>query len=96
MISSERISGAKGSYLLSQDGTPTGGSVSNVNYTSFYVRESTVISSITGIKLDGSTVDFNTTLNISNSTLVQGDFFVVPIDSFITNVTLTSGSIILY
>lgn len=95
MISSERISGSKGSYLLDQDGSP-GGSATNVKFTSFYVRENTVISSMTGIKLDGTAVNFKTTLNILNSTLVQGDFFCVPIDAFITNVTLTSGSIILY
>lgn len=95
MVASERISGANGSYLLDQDGSP-GGSVSSVKFTSFYVRENTVISSMTGIKLDGTAVNFKTTLNILNSTLIQGDFFCVPADQFITSITLTSGSIILY
>lgn len=90
-MSGRRISGADGSRLVTGTGAVTG-----ISREAIYVRENTVIATLSGTNDNITTTNLLTLLNISGATLVQGDFFTVPEGYKITAITLTSGSVILY
>lgn len=84
--------GASGGSVLYNDGSAhTGLSVSSI-----YVRESSVVSAMTGVDSNGAAVNFITLFNISGVTLILGDLFIAPAGYRINAITLTSGSIISY
>ena|SRR4249919_936650 len=86
-----RISASQGSVLIPY------GAPYDVEAKAFYVREDTVITSMTGVKPGGIPVDFDNDIFLTaGSTLFQGDLFIAPEGYIITSVELTSGSIILY
>lgn len=66
----------------------------------FIINADAVISACTIVTVTGTTVTTNTsgvtTLNISGATLKQGAAIFVPTGSYISSITLASGSIILY
>lgn len=89
-LNTGRIAASGGSKLI------TGTSPVTIDATSFYVRENTVISALTGVSQSGATQNFVTLFNISGAALVQGDLFIAPNWYTITSITLTSGSVIVY
>lgn len=70
------------------------------SFYAFVVNTDVVISSLTIVTVTGTTVTTNTqgvtTLNIAATTLKQGVVIMVPQGSYISSITLASGSIILY
>jgi hypothetical protein len=62
----------------------------------FVVNADAVVSAMTITKQDGTTTSGVTLFNISSATLKQGSFFPVSEGSYISAITLASGSIILY
>ena len=62
----------------------------------FTINADAVVSAMTITKKDGTTTDGVTVMNISGATLKQGIFFPVEHSTYISSITLTSGSIILY
>lgn len=66
----------------------------------FVVNADAVVSACTIVTVTGTTSTTDsagvTTLNISGATLKQGAAIFVPEGSYISSITLTSGSIILY
>lgn len=87
----DKIAANNGSKLITGTGANTG-----LNHTSFYVREDTVISVLSGTNELGATTNWLTELGLSGITLKQGDFYPVGLGDKITAITLTSGSVILY
>ncbi|CAB4204249.1 hypothetical protein UFOVP1393_38 [uncultured Caudovirales phage] len=87
-----RIGGLNGSKTVTGTGANTG-----LNYSQIYIREATVIGTLTGTDLTtGATSNLLTTLGISAVSLVAGELHVVPYGTKISALTLTSGSVILY
>lgn len=87
-----RMGGYAGSRTITGTSAVTG-----INFQQFYVREDTVIATLTGTnETTGATASLLTTLGISAVTLKAGELHVVPYGTYISAVTLTSGSIILY
>lgn len=84
--------GAHGGSILYNDNSAHTGLAA----TTVYIREATVIASLTGITAVGTTQDFLTLFNISGATLNLGDLFIAPSGYRISAITLTSGSVILY
>lgn len=87
----EKLAASNGSFLIADTTARTG-----LNVTSFYVREDSVVSLMTGTKDDGTSVTFTTTLGISGKSLKAGDLFCIPQGQRVTAITMTSGSIIVY
>lgn len=87
----DKIAANNGSKLITGTGANTG-----LNHTSFYVREDTVISTLTGLNESGVATNWLTEIGLSGITLKQGDFYPVGLNDKITAITLTSGSVILY
>jgi len=87
-----------GSNNLNGSKTITGtGAVTGLNFSQIYVREATVIGTLTGTDLiTGATSNLLTTLGISAVSLLAGELHVVPYGTKISAITLTSGSVILY
>lgn len=81
----ERISGASGSYLVSNT------SANAKEFEAFVVNTDCVVSSLT---LDGSNAV--SSMGLSGNTLVAGMIIFAPTGKAFTSITLTSGSIILY
>ena len=68
-----------------------------LNFSQIYIREATVIGTLTGTDLTtGATSNLLTTLGISAVSLVAGELHVVPYGTKLSAITLTSGSVILY
>lgn len=87
-----KISAAGGSKLYADTSTHT-----ELDVKSIYVRENTVIATLTGASnIAGTTVNFLTEFNISGATLIAGDLYMVPNGWKIHTIDLTSGSIIAY
>lgn len=85
-----------GGYAGSRTVTGTG-ALTSLNFAQFYVREDTVIGTLTGTDATtGANSNLLTTLGISGVTLKAGELHVAPYGTRISAVTLTSGSIILY
>lgn len=85
-----------GGYNGSKTFTGTGANTS-LNFSQIYVREDTVIGTLTGTDLvTGTTSNLLTTLGISAVTLKAGELHVAPYGTKISALTLTSGSVILY
>ena len=72
------------------------GAIANESLTSFYVREDTSITVLSGTDGAGTTVDWLTFLGISGVSLLAGDLFIIPDGCKITTGTVASGSIIGY
>lgn len=72
------------------------GAIASENLTSFYVREDTSITALSGTDGAGTTVNWLTQLNISGVTLKAGDLYSVPNGCKIVSGTVSSGSIIGY
>lgn len=87
----EILAANRGSKLITGTGANTG-----LYFSSFYVREDTVISVLTGTDENEDAANWLTSLGLSGKTLKQGDFFPVGENRLITAITLTSGSVILY
>jgi hypothetical protein len=83
--------GAHGGSTLIADTSDHAG-----QFTSFYVREDTVVNAMTGLTAAKATQDFKTLFNISSATLKAGDLYIAPSGFMITLIDLTSGSIIAY
>lgn len=87
-----RIGGYAGSKTVTGTSANTG-----LSYSQIYVREATVIGTLTGTDLvSGATSNLLTTLGISGVTLNAGELHVAPYGTKISALTLTSGSVILY
>jgi len=87
-----RMGGVNGSKTVT--GT---GAVTAINFSQIYIREATVIATLTGTDLiTGATSNLLTTLGISAVSLLAGELHVVPYGTKISAITLTSGSVILY
>jgi hypothetical protein len=67
-----------------------------LNLTSFYVRENTTITVLSGKTSAGATWDAFTDMGVSGITLLAGDLFIAPSGYRITTMTLTLGSVIGY
>lgn len=87
----DKIAANNGSKLITGTSAYTG-----LNHTSFYVREDTVISVLTGVNETGTATNWITEIGLTGITLKQGDFYPVGLNDKITAITLTSGSVILY
>lgn len=70
------------------------GAVTSVDITSFTPREDTVISAMSGVDINGATVNYLTFFRISGITLKVTDLFIVPDGGSIKSFTIDSGSII--
>ena len=87
-----RMGGLNGSRTVTGTSANTG-----LNFSQIYVREATVIGTLTGTDLvTGATSNLLTTLGISAVSLVAGELHVVPYGTKLSAITLTSGSVILY
>ena len=87
-----RMGGLNGSKTVTGTGANTG-----LNFSQIYVREATVIGTLTGTDLiTGVTSNLLTTLGISAVSLLAGELHVVPYGTKLSAITLTSGSVILY
>jgi hypothetical protein len=87
-----RMGGLNGSKTIIGTAANTG-----LNFSQIYVREATVIGTLTGTNLTmGTTSNLLTTLGISAVSLLAGELHVVPYGTKISAITLTSGSVILY
>ena len=93
MSTSSRIAGLGGCDLIANTTERTG-----KNYDMISVQEDTVFDIITGTKGDSdkTATDFKATTGIGVLTLKQGAIITVPDGSIITNLKLTSGSVIAY
>lgn len=87
----QRLTSPGGSRLITQS-TP----VTNEKFYAFVVQEDTVISSITGGFPPETTKDYGPVLGITGKILRQCALFEVPDGEFISNLSLTSGSVIGY
>lgn len=89
-----RLSGFNGFIYEGSTNARTG------KYYGFVVNADAVVSAMTVVKVTGTTTSTDTaaitTYNISGATLKQGSFFPIPEGSYISSITLASGSIILY
>lgn len=83
---SNRAGVSGGSELIADTNARTGKQICAI-----YVREDTVVSVATG---GGN--NYVTILGISGKTLKAGDWYYLPYFEYITAITLTSGSIIVY
>lgn len=87
-----RMGGLNGSKTVTGTSANTG-----LNFSQIYVREATVIGTLTGTDLTtGATSNLLTTLGISAVSLLAGELHVVPYGIKLSAITLTSGSVILY
>lgn len=87
-----RMGGYNGSKTFTGTSANTG-----LNFTQIYVREDTVIGTLTGTDLtSGATSNLLTTLGISAVTLKAGELHIAPYGTKISALTLTSGSVIMY
>jgi hypothetical protein len=93
MSTSSRIGGLGGCDLIANTTERTG-----KNYNMISVQEDTVFATLTGTKGDDNktATDFAVTTGIGVLTLKQGAIITVPDGSIITNLELTSGSVIAY
>lgn len=88
----ERMAGNNASLLIADTDARTG-----LNATAIYVREDTIISVMTGTDESRTAgTDFKTSLGLSGKTLKANDFFCVGMGDYINEITLTSGSVIVY
>ena len=89
-----RLSGFNGFIYEGSTNARTG------KYYAFVVNADAVVSAMTVVKATGLdlTTDSEavTTYNLTGATLKQGAFFPIPEGSYISSITLASGSIILY
>ena len=87
-----RMGGLNGSKTVTGTAANTG-----LNYSQIYIREATVIGTLTGTDLiTGTTSNLLTTLGISAVSLLAGELHVVPYGTKLSAITLTSGTVILY
>lgn len=91
MTHQERISAANGCELIADTTERTGKS-----YYALIAQEDTVILTLSGVNDKGDSVNFISTIGLSGKTLKQGALITVPLGNKITNLDLTSGSVIAY
>lgn len=84
--STEFMAGFTGSKVVSNTSANTG------SWRGFVVNSDAVVSAI----LDKSAASLMTSLGLSGVTLKQGTFIVVSEDNYISSITLTSGSVVMY
>ena len=89
----ERIYPYEGCELIANTSARTG-----KDYTSFYVREDTVVATLTGGTEGGTdnATNYLTNFGLSGATLIKGDLITAPVGEVFKSLTLTSGSIIAY
>lgn len=90
-MSLQRLSAWGGSFLIADTTVRTG-----LDYYAFVVQEDTVIATLSGKNSAGISETFLTTQGIGTEVLKAGAMFCVPLGAKYTNITLTSGSIIVY
>ena len=86
-----RVSAFQGCELIADTTARTG----KVFY-GFIVQEDTIIATLTGGTSGETSTNWLTLIGLSGKTLKQGALILVPLDNYITNITLTSGSVIAY
>jgi len=91
MSASSRIAGLGGCDVIADTDARSG-----KNYVMVVVQEDTVFNALTGTNGAGGTVDFQATMGVSTNTLKQGAILSTPNGSVITDLDLTSGSVIAY
>lgn len=84
--STEFMAGFTGCKVVSNTSANTGA------FRGFIVNSDAVVSAI----LDKSGASLLTTLGLSGVTLKQGTFIPVSEDNYISSITLTSGSVVMY
>lgn len=85
-----RLSGFNGCVGVFDTNAKTG------RFYAFTVNADAVVSAMTITKQDTTTTNGVTVMNISGQTLKQGSLWTVAEGSYISSITLASGSIILY
>ena len=65
-------------------------------YRAFICQEATVVATLTGGITGVTSTDFLASIGLSGATLALGALIVVPDGNYITNLTLTSGSVMAY
>jgi len=83
----DNIAGLTGSYFVGNTSANTG------SWRAFVINDNAVISEI----LDHNGDDITSALGLgSNPTLISGTLITLPKGTYISSITLTSGSIVLY
>lgn len=82
-----------GCELIDDTGAKTG-----KEFETIYVREDTVIGTLTGGNkaTTANATNYITSIGLSGVTLVKGDLITAPVGEVFKSITLTSGSIIAY
>lgn len=91
MTQQERLTASNGCELIADTTERTGKA-----YYALICQEDTVIATMSGTDHAGAAVDFVSTMGLSGKTLKQGALLTAPLANKITNVDLTSGSVIAY
>ena len=90
-MSLERLSSWGGCELIADTDARTG-----KVYNAFICQEATVVATLTGGTKGVTSTNFLTSIGLSGKTLAAGALIVVPKGNYVTNITLTSGSVIAY
>jgi hypothetical protein len=90
-MSMDRLASWNGCELIADTSARTG-----KTYYAFIAQEDTVVATLTGGTSGVTSTNFLTSIGLASKTIKQGALIVVPAGNFITNLTLTSGSVIAY